>query len=626
MKKIRILKQGDTKPLPTSRSSVLRKIRQGFLVILVSLTAISTIFGDILKNTSTPGVSLGNSFYPGYVTSVALNPALRLKRTQLAASYTLLMDNARYNVFAYGQPFEKFSLSLLLTQLYRDNIEVRETLTEEPLTHTYVNKIGALLSLSAKVPYDFTVGSSLKMLYLDIYNTKSNYALGTDLGLARNIYSHGNVLKKRINVDLAFALRNIFGPTIKFGSEKETYKEEAQLTLIGSLTLFPKYNVGKEIFTYDEISLFINYVKDLTLGLEYWRDKYFLRLGSNPKLYKKFSLGLGASFGDLNLDYTFTPFVDYGLHYFSCLFQWGEVQPEQTPPELDDFLKVKKKAERVYGHYLREATTLLKDKKYESAKQLLGKIAPLFPEKKEAKKLLSAAKNFILSEKLNQVNKEYTDFLSQGLFSQAFEKVILALDLAPKENITKQLLQDFKKKDIPAGEIELMRTKQNTFVREVNNRISQSLLKKDFQAALCELEKLKLLEPDTENTFNQKKKIELEIKSYTDSLVRKALQFTKDEKKFAQAYPLFKEAYRVSEDQGVKMQLESTKEKIPQPNLYDDLYQKKLYFTAAISYALDETQQAKEIFFELKNFNPAFDYDYLEETLLRSNLIQRSLP
>jgi len=153
-------------------------------MLLIPLTGFSS---DLLDNASVASLSMGKVLYPDNISSVAYNPAsvFYVGSSQLLGSYYALFDGARYNVFSYSSRFENWALTGLVSQLYRDGIEVRDSLTVDPLTTTYSNKIAGLVSFSSSIPGSIPVaiGGSLKLLYYDIYNTQSKIGWGVDLGV-----------------------------------------------------------------------------------------------------------------------------------------------------------------------------------------------------------------------------------------------------------------------------------------------------------------------------------------------------------------------------------------------------------------------------------------------------------
>lgn len=82
-----------------------------------------------------------------------------------------------------------------------------------------------------------------------------------------------------------------------------------------------------------------------------------------------------------------------------------------------------------------------------------------------------------------------------------------------------------------------------------------------------------------------------------------------------------KEAYNVSKDENIKLQMQQVKNKIKKPDLYDELYQKKLYYLACVYFATDDYQNAKKTFLQLRSINPCFEFDLLEESLRKQKII-----
>ncbi|MDI6640705.1 MAG: hypothetical protein QME68_00120 [Elusimicrobiota bacterium] len=610
------------KPLRLLKSFVVGQLCVIFLVT-------SLVFADILENTSVSASGVGSCFYPGDISSAFYNPAgiYFAEKSHTIASHYFLFDGARFNLFGYEERFKDFAAGLTIAQLYRGNIEVRKTLSDDPI-QTYSSKIAGLLSFAGMLPYNIILGGSIKTLYYDIYERKSNYGLGIDLGVSRKIFQFGSKLKNEFTFTGSVACLNLFGPTVKIGREQDTYPSGVRLSGMVDVTLFPKYNIEKESLDYDKLSIFTNYYySQLTktmFGIQYtYRDKFDFRAGLNRDGIQG---GLGINFGAIKLNYSAIPKEYTILHFADVIYSFGEIYKiEKKPDELEDYLKVLKKAERIYGKYLRDSEKLAKDKKYDSAVQLLVKIIPLFPEKKEARDLLSLCENSIKAEKLSELNNSYQAALQINSFTDAFKSCLESVDTAPDELVTKNMLNDFKSKNLSKDILALVGQKQQQFIETINKKIDESISVRDYHEAELELSKLIILEPESENTFKQKKKLYESKRKYTDELLTKAIQLQK-EQNFTEAYSELKEAYRVSKDEAVKFQMKQAEKeyiKTHKPELTEELYQKKLYCLSATFFALDEQDEARNTFYELKNRNVVFNYTELEEALIKNNIITR---
>jgi len=593
----------------------------------IVLMMFSIVFAtDILERPSVVSNSLGGVFYRSEPASIVLNPvACRIvEQSCFYASYIYLDDSARYNCLVYLDRFDPancgISYSILFAQLYDENLEVRETITDEGQT-TYMSKLLGMVSLGYVLPQNFVLGASLKSVYYDIYQTRSNIPIGFDLGVYRNIWSFGNILRNQVSVSGAFALNNILGPKVKIGTDSEVYKLTTRLSLDVSFTLLPRYNFKKEILLYDKISLFFDFYSDYnSVGLEYNRDKYFLRFGYNNKSLKKYSFGLGANFGSISLNYSFAPFYGVGLHSLDFTYFWGEKEEieEKTPAELEDFLQVQKKAFRIAEKYLRDAEDLIKAKKYESALDLLSKIYPISRDNKKIIELIDIANNAILSTKISKIYADFVKASSIGDFISMYDCVLQAVDVSPESNETKQMVDEFAKVQIPNSRIFVVNDKKSVAVSKIKQNIEKYVLDHEFEKATYELKKLQLV--SFQDYVEQKSFVDKEIKDYSVELVKKAMNFVK-ENKINLAYLCLKEAYRVSKDEDIKLQLQQIQNKIKNPDLYDELYQKKLYYLTCVYFAVDDKDNAKKTFLQLRSLNPCFEFDLLEESLRKQKIV-----
>ena len=577
---------------------------------------------DIMERPSVVSSSLGGVFYKQDPASVVLNPAATriIQQSCFYASYMYLDNSTRYNCLVYVDRYDNLSYSILFSQLYDDDIIVRQSLTDEGFK-TYASKILGMISLGYLLPYNFVLGGSLKTVYYDIYETKSNIPLGVDLGVYKNLFSYGNVLRNQIVISSALSLSNIFGPKVKIGSYTEKYPLSIRLSLNFMLTMFPRYNFKKELLLYDKLSLFCDfYSQQTSFGVEYNKDKYFIRIGYNNKSFKNYSFGLGANFGSVSLNYSFVPFYDVGLHSLDFAYFWGEKQEieQKTPAELEDFLQVQKKALRIAEKYLRDAEDLIKAKKYESALDLLYRVYPISNDNKKIVELIDIANNAIVSTKINKIYSDFIKASSIGDFISMYDCVLQAIEVSAESNETKQMVEEFAKVQIPNSRIFVVNDKKSVAVNKIKQNIQNYVLDHEFENAISELKKLQLI--SYQDYVEQKSFVDKEIKEYSVELVKKAMNFIKEEK-INLAYLSFKEAYRVSKDEDIQLQLKQLQNKIKKPDLYDELYQKKLYYLACVYFAVEDYQNAKKTFLQLRVLNPIFEFDLLEESLRKQKVV-----
>jgi tetratricopeptide (TPR) repeat protein len=578
---------------------------------------------DILERPSVVSNSLGGVFYKSDPACVSVNPVVcrTIEQSCFYASYMYINESTRYNSIVFIDRFENLSYSLSLSQIYDNDVEIRQSISDDGVK-TYVNKIAGSFSLGYLLPMNIVLAGDIKTIYYDIYNTRSNIPVGLDLGVYKNMFSFGNLLRNKISFTGAVAVNNIFGPKIKFGNTTEEYKLSLRLSLNVSATLFPRYDFKKEVLLYDKISLFFDFSNYNSVGVEYNRDKYFLRFGYNDKSLKKYSFGLGANFGSISLNYSFVPFYGVGLHSLDFTYFWGEKEEieEKTPSELDDFLQVQKKAFRIAEKYLRDAEDLIKAKKYESALDLLSKIYPISRDNKKIIELIDIANNAILSTKISKIYADFVKASSIGDFISMYDCVLQAVDVSPESNETKQMVDEFAKVQIPNSRIFVVNDKKSVAVNKMKQNIEKYVLDHEFDPATCgtELKKLQLV--SYQDYLEQKSFVDKEIKNYSVELVKKAMSFIK-ENKINLAYLCLKEAYRVSKDEDIKLQLQQIQNKIKKPDLYDELYQKKLYYLTCVYFAVDDKDNAKKTFLQLRSLNPCFEFDLLEESLKKQKIV-----
>ncbi|MEM5867386.1 MAG: hypothetical protein QXG39_05670 [Candidatus Aenigmatarchaeota archaeon] len=620
--------RGVVRYIPTLRLPLFLRVRGLFLTVVVMeflSFCFSTYPDEFYEKISIAGNSLNGVVYHD-VGSVVLNPAVAnyIDRSCFQAAYTYLGENIMFNSLAYYDKWFGINTSIILAQLYQSGIYVREGILDEGIP-TSMNKIFGMISFSQSM-YGIDLGGSLKTVYYNIYDTKSNIPLGIDIGVGKKIFEAGSFLRNKLKLFSTVSVNNVLPMKVKIGSETETYQSKLRLSLNLSLSLFPRYNLKKELLLYDTVSVFYDYTGSSHFGLEYRKDKFYFRCGYTPLTFRKLSFGLGMNFSNITLDYAFLPFVNFGIHSLSFTYLWGETKEEKTSDEFEDFLQVQRKVYRIVDKYLRETESLVKDKKYDSALQLVSKLYPLSKEYPKIAELINICKNAQEAQVTNQLYSQYTKYLQEKDFISCYDVVLELVDKMPESNITKQLVDEFNKKEIPTNVAVVITEKRNKFVEKIKTDIEESLTQNDFDQVDVLLKKLQLVsyeENVVQTSYVRKVKTE-----YLTTLVKKAMQYYK-EKNYVYSYFYFYIAKTLDkEDKSISMQIEQVKSKLKKPDLYEELYCKKLFYLSCIHFALSEYQQAKQTFFELRSKYPQFDYSLLLESLRKEKIItlQEILP
>ena len=546
-------------------------------MLLIPLAGFSS---ELLDNASVASLSMGKILYPNNIAGVAQNPAgvFYVGSSQLIGSYYALYDGARYNVLGYSSRFDSWAVTGLISQLYRGGIEVRDSLTAEPLTTTYSSKIASLVSFTGALPGSIPIalGGSLKFLYYDIYNTQSKIGWGVDLGLYKNgIFVAGSTLQNKISIDAGISLLNVIAPVIEMGNDRENDPFCARGSVAMNITLFPRYNLSEKILTYDKISIYFDMLSypgwSAGIGGQYQVDGFKFRGG-----YNKDGISFGIGYKLPNFDFNYALMLrEFGqLHCIDMAYSFGEIE-EKNSDEIEEYTRLQKKAERLYEQMYKSGLSLFESKYYRGAKDVFVKTIPLLPADDRARQVM------ILCE-----DKE-------------------------KESEIESWVKEYKN--------------NNKYIAAINIEITGAIAKNDYDEAEKEYMKLEVLEKGTENTILKRKMLDLAKNNYAEKLIIKASNAEPYD-----AYVVLKEAYRISKDNGVLMQLNAVKEKHEKQIRKDvpaKLYHDKLYLLSAIAFAEDKPADARESFYQLKAANSTQKYfDTLEEFLVRAGVITRMLP
>jgi len=581
---------------------------------------------EVLRRTSVAGNALGDVFYPGDLSSVPLNPSggLLVERSQVQASYTLLYGGARYNVLGYGDRVGHVGVSLLMSQLYRDGIEVREQLGGVPTTAS-LSHTGVMLSGALRAPLGVVAGLGIKTVSYEACGVRSPWAVGVDAGVYRPMLSVGSLLTNRLTLNAGAAAINLLAPRIRFDAEAETPATEVRLSLNGSLTLAPRYDLVRETLAYDTLGVYCDYTsRGPAAGAEYRRGNIAVRAGWAPGTYSGYTLGFGTKLGDVALNYAFVPFVGVGVHALDVAYAFGEPRRSaDTPAELEDMLVVQRKAERIHDRCVREAGELIRAQRYAAARELLVRVIPARPDTPTARQMLTVCETALAAQRIAECHTAFTEALREGLYPDGMDAVLAALQVSPTDPTVREMVQAIRRdRTIPPAQRSLMRAAERRYVEQMVLWISTAVGTGDFSAAEAALERLRVLQPESQEVFDQKQTIAMAKRQQADMLIRGALAAVRDGN-YHRAYRGFAAAYRITGDDAVRIQRDAVAARIPRPMLYDELYARKLYYASAAAFATDETAKARESFFALREHHPTYDTALLHAALVDTGVIGR---
>ncbi len=617
-----------------------------FLLIFLFLATIYINFGFTVGNRTHflsygPGVAasgMGETYTAiGYDMSVIYyNPSLlvNLEGEEIAANHWFLYDGARYNFIGFSSCMEKSAFAIAGTQLYRDNIEVRQTIEDEG-TKTENNQMavyGAYAGIIDKLNLNY--GVSLKWMNFKMYTEKSE-ALSLDIGLSRNLFLFGNPTGKKLSIDSGLLIQNPIQWKTKMREEKEDLPLAVILGLAGKKTIFPKYRKKTDFLSYDEIKLATDFIYSeenlsCSFGLEYKTlEKALFRIGWK----KGITAGFGFLFSDFQIDYAFISkdFTDF--HKIGFIYRFGQRKENQRQGAYtftDEYQKVYQRAKRVYTRYYRDAALLAEQDKYKEVIVLLKKTIPLNPkENKKAKELLAICQQILTTKKIDNYITEAKSEHSKKHYINAYKCYLDAFDLNPENQNIQQFLNDIESNEkISANKKRTNKKIKNDYVQKAFKKINLLLKKKNFESAEKEIKKLYFIDPKNKIIKTTKRKIKDKKGLYVYSFVSGGYSYLK-EGNFANAYLHFLEAEKLNpNDTSISDQKNIAKKKFLSKRKFtieDNLYADKLYYLAAYNFATDESPLAT--YQELKSFNPVHEYlPELEEVLIEKKLIQKRNP
>ncbi|MFH1415199.1 MAG: hypothetical protein ABIH89_03835 [Elusimicrobiota bacterium] len=541
------------------------------------------------------------------ISVVYYNPALlhRFTASYVSASHTFLFDTARYDFLGFSYALDRSAFAITGTQLYRDNIEVRQHIDDEP-SDTYCSRLLLTGAYSIYIKrLKLSSGCSINYMKYDMYDL-NDYGIGLDIGLAKKLFSFGNPLAKGLHIDTGINFKNIVQKPVRIVSEKEKLPLIIKGGISAKLTLFPRYNKVKNILSYDEL-LFATDINCreskvfLSYGVYYkLLNIVILRAGYNDNV----SFGAGLSAGDLVFDYayslkSFTSFHNIG---FSYKFNEKEVEPVSVT-FTDEFQKVYKKALRIYDRYIRNAKELAERNNYNQAVELLKKAIPLKPnDNKHAKDLLEVYENTISANKSNEYLSKANQYRGNDNLL-AYKNYLKAYDTNPNDRNTVSFINNLYN-SLSGDEKNNVDNIRSDYIDKLAEYINAEIDANDFLKAVTLFQKLNLFAPESSITINLNSILKDNKELYLYKMVSLGMENI-NKKNYVEAYKLFYKAHELKpEDTSFNDQMEISKKKylkIKEFSLQDEMYADKLYYLTAINYATGENPVP--LYNELVTFN-----------------------
>lgn len=588
--------------------------------------------------TQGPGVAaagMGDNFVAGGddLSVLHYNPALlmTLDRSQLSGVHSVLFDGGRFNFIGWSQLFETSAMGLSATQLYRGNIETRQSISDTP--GSAINSQIAITGGYARSweSWKTNFGANLKYIRLDIAGNQAS-AWASDVGASKRLYAWGSPTSHRVLVNSGINIRNFFSTNLTLKDDSEKFPAELHLGLSGAITLFPRYDKKKEEFGFDVVTLspelaYSEQNSKLSVGLQYLlMDTVYFRLGWRNNL----TTGIGIVWNDIQFDYAAIPGDYMVYHRVGIVYRFGKELERQAQPFVEEYQSSYQKAQRLYDRYNRDAAALAESRKYRSASDLLVRTIPLLPkENGNAVELNATCKRSLIAEQVSEFVSAARDYEARQDAPNAYKSYLNAVDVDPVDPNVKIFLMTSEQNVMPSvmGQINAARA---DYIQKISTQIASLLSGNRIAQAEFDLKKLQTVDARGRETQSLEKQIADLKQLYTQRILSQAIQNLQEDKPET-AYQYFSEAERLNpkdmtiKDQKVLAQNMFLKSK--KYTLKDKLYAEKLYYNAAIAFATNDNERLLENFEKLRNFNPVHDFiPELEEALVEQGLIKRRLP
>lgn len=585
--------------------------------------------------TNGPGVAAGalaETFTAGGddVSVIHYNSSLlmTLDRSQVSAIHWFLFDGARYNYVAWAQLLDESVFSMSAAQLYRGGIELRKAIDDTPTTSADSEVAINMAYARQYEPWKLNYGLAVRYLNFSLadYND-TNY--GADISLSKKIYEVDKLPRRKMSASAGIQVQNLYSNQLKLKDDAERFPMKTVIGFAGTTSLFSKYNKKADVLSYDTLSLMADFTyfdgsAGVSLGAQYFLMKtVFFRAGWSGA-NKNMTSGLGFVWHDFQIDYAYLPKEFTTFHKFGFIYKYGNVQGETTP-FTSEFQSVYSQAKRLYDQSVRDAQVLQEQGQNQAAADLLVKAIPLLPkENGPARQLLDTCRQAQAAHDIDFYLSSAEILMAQNDFVTANENLVKAIDLRPEDPAVKSAIARAaadKSTDTAARIAEI----KDRYVSQSTGSIDKLIARAEFDAAFAVVNKIEAIDRGNVQLSALREKITDGKELYVHEMLMKGDRLA-EEKDYGEAYRAYAEAERVKPEAATSVKMKNAQSRFLKKRSFsmkDNLYAEKLYTLAAIAYANDDPQEAKNGLEQLRRFNPAYEFSEMENTLASQGIIDR---
>jgi len=273
-------------------------------------------------------IGLGNAYValPFDATAIYWNPAGMefIQKKSVTFFFTNLLVEANYNFVGYVHPTLNFgTIGVGIIRIGVGDIDTRDDDNDKigSISHSQ-NQF--LLSYAKKIPFDLSLGLSIKFDYWDMGN-KSDTGVGADVGLLYQPKINNILLR---NLSLGFNIQNLLPTRLKLNEEAEIIPTNIKFGIAKPISLNTMQGSQLLIFLDFEQGGGHSSFKYHT-GTEYvFQNLAMLRFGMNNN---QLAFGAGVNYNMFQIDYSYGKFADNPLdasHRISVTVSFGTSKDE----------------------------------------------------------------------------------------------------------------------------------------------------------------------------------------------------------------------------------------------------------------------------------------------------------
>lgn len=554
----------------------------------------------------------------------------------LTGEHLFLYDGARYDFVGLSVPSALGTFGLGALQLNRDNIVARNAI-DDPGSSVSNTQSDYMAGFARMIGEHFAAGGTANILHFNLAGNQDT-GVGLDLG-GQAFLPTGDVMGlKQPFWSLGAVLKNVMPPSLKLIQDKETFPSELRGGLSLSFKTFSRASMGSGVINNDRATILLSFRRVSgdpalypALGVSYsWENVVTFRAGYDDGLAA--GVGLRTGDGRFSLDYSMENRPLSFNHRFTISYKFLDAQGPAlapAPQEVDDdYEKALARAQSLSQEQYLRGQALFKGLKYAQAIDPLRLAVLLDPGDKAKAAFYQRDLEAARRQKLRDLAGEKDAGMAPGSEAEAYRAIARLLDLRAADrselvDVQRRVMARMQPADL-ASAAQALLDKRRHEIQALNSQglvsdalaLAANLEVSESSATADAVSRLKAQVADDGRAL----RASLEADATDAERMRAPAKAYRSLRALARAFPEDAAlAARADADRRAAMARVSLKPK-------ERLYLRRLYCLAAVQYANQNADGAKDLLEEILRQDPGdADSGALDEAMARGTLFEDQL-